>query len=104
MINTNHKQRNMNIANDGFHLGHSRNLMLEGFFAGIYDLETYEDRFEWINEQSWHPKYKTTLVDKLSKTGLIIRLFQGGYGEDVEKVQVQFFTPVFAHLSAEQRK
>jgi hypothetical protein len=78
--------------------------MLEGLFAGIYDLETYEDRFEWINKQSWHPKYKATLVDKLSKAGVIIRLFQGGFGEDVVKVQAQLFTPAFEHLSAEKRK
>jgi len=104
VINTNRTQWNMNIANDGFHLGRSRNLMLEGLFAGIYDLETYEDRFEWINKQSWHPKYKATLVDKLSKAGVIIRLFQGGFGEDVVKVQAQLFTPAFEHLSAEKRK
>jgi len=100
VINTNRRQWNLNIANDGFHLGRSRNLLLEGLFSGIFDLETYEARFAWIKQQSWHPKYKAALVEKLSK----VLLFASAWGEDVEALQAQLSTPRFDFLSPEQRE
>jgi len=94
----------MNVRHDGFHLGISRNLLLDGLFTGMYDLDTYEERLKWLNAQNFHPRYKAALELKLSRAALVIRLFAGSFGKKTQDLQALLETEMFAHLDVEERR
>jgi hypothetical protein len=104
VINVDRPFWNGNVSNEGFHLGKSRNLLLDGLFTGIYDLATYEQRLKWLNEQNLNPRYKAALVLKLSRAALVIRLFQGSFGKNTDELQELLNTAMFEHLDAEERR